>query len=214
MAGASAPFRQRFFAKFMRAADQESHDMYGERKRSLFAGLSGRVLEIGPGTGVNFHYLPAGIEWIGIEPNPAMHPFLREEASMLGFDVSLRDGTSAGLDLEDESVDAVISTLVLCSVSDLGRLLREIRRVLRPAGRFVFLEHVADRPGTIRRAVQGAVIYTPWTYFSDGCRPNREIGVAIENAGFSSVQIERWMQYGRGPVAAVTKPHIAGVAVR
>ena len=211
---AAGSVRQRLFAKIMHHADGLNHEHFGDRKRDLFADLAGRVLELGPGTGVNFRYLPAGIEWIGIEPNPAMHPFLREEAESLGFSVDLRAETAEGFELGDESVDAVISTLVLCSVTDLGLMLGEIHRVLRPGGRFVFFEHVGDRPGSFRRMVQNTVKYTPWTYFSDGCRPDRAIGAAIDDAGFSSVEYDSYMHEGLGVIGEITKPHVCGIAIR
>jgi hypothetical protein len=62
--------------------------------------------------------------------------------------------------------------------------------------------------------VQNTVVYTPWTFFSDGCKPNCEIGPAIQAAGFASVDFNRWMQDGSGVISAVTKPHICGVAIR
>jgi SAM-dependent methyltransferase len=87
-------------------------------KQRLFAGLSGTVLEIGPGTGVNLHYFRNGtVRWIGVEPNQFMERYLREEAGRLNMPVELRTGTADALPVADCTVDAVISTLcpVLCS---------------------------------------------------------------------------------------------------
>jgi len=178
----------------------------GERKRALLAPLRGRVVEIGPGAGVNLHSFAPEVEWIGIEPNPWLHPYLQQEAARLGRTIDLRAGTAEALDLPDASVDAVVSTLVLCSVTDPARVLREALRVLKPGGCFVFLEHVAAPRGSGLRRLQ-RLLRPGWRVIADGCRPDRETGTAIEQAGFRRVAIERF----RGPVPVI-RPHIAGVA--
>lgn len=198
----------------MAGEDKLSHELYANRKQALFEGLSGRILEIGPGTGVNLQFFDRGIEWIGIEPNEAMHPYLHDKAKSLGLDVRLETGMSEQIQVADDSIDVVISTLVLCSVENVSKTLAEIMRVLKPGGRFIFLEHVADRPGTLRYAVQKIVPFTPWRYFSDGCNPGRRIGDAIKQAGFSSVDLLEYMQPGPGIIIAINRPHIQGVAVK
>ena len=207
-------FRQRLFARFMAAADEQSHAMYASRKQRLFASLRGTVVEIGPGTGVNLRFFPPSIRWIGLEPNPAMHPLLRAEAKRLGREVEIIAGTLSNTGLSAGSVDAVVSTLVLCSVASMNRLLAEIRLVLRAGGVFVFIEHVADRRGSLRHALQRAAAYTPYRYFSDGCDPARDIAGAIGAAGFSDLVITRYMQPGAGVVMALNRPHICGVATK
>ncbi len=212
--GSRPRLRQRLFARFMAGADALSHELYGARKDELLGALEGRVLEIGPGTGVNLRYLRAAPSWVGIEPNEAMHGHLLAEAGRLGIDIELRTGISEQPGVEADSFDAVVSTLVLCSVSDLAGTLKEIRRVLKPGGKFVFLEHVADRPWSFRWIAQKAVPFTPWRYFSDGCDPGREIGRAIEQAGFDAVDCRRYMQEGAGLILAVNRPHIRGTAIK
>lgn len=165
--------------------------MLGARKQALFAGLVGDVLEIGPGTGANLPLLPSGVRWTGVEPNEYMHAYLQNKASDLGRAADLRAGNAERLDMPDQSVDAVIGTLVLCSVVDVAATLREVRRVLRPGGRFVFLEHVAAPRGTITRRVQRA-IRPLWQFVADGCTPDRETWTAIEQAGFAQVRYERF----------------------
>lgn len=179
-----------------------------DRKRALFADLKGNVLEIGAGTGVNLSYYPAGVQWMGIEPNPFMHPYLREEAQRLGLNIELRNGNAEELEIPDKSLDAVISTLVLCSVKHPGKALREILRVLKPGGRFIFMEHVAAPPGTWLRRVQHC-LKPVWKVLADGCRLDRETLAVIENAGFASVSCQNFC----GPVPIV-RPHIAGVAIK
>ena len=182
--------------------------MVADRKRALFAGLGGNVLEIGPGTGPNLVYYPPGIRWLGVEPNPYMVPYLKTAAARAGLPVDLRPGTAERLPAEDSSMDAVVSTLVLCSVSDPEGVLREIRRVLKPGGRFLFIEHVAAPPGTRLRRVQTA-IRPLWKIIGDGCHPDRETGVTIERAGFAHVRYENF-RLPLGPVAT----QIAGFAVK
>lgn len=179
-----------------------------DRKRTLLSELRGDVLEIGPGTGVNLRYYANGIHWIGIEPNPFMHPYLRQEAKRVGLKIEIRIGSAERLAVEDESVDAVVSTLVLCSVADVRTSLKEIQRVLRPGGRFVFLEHVAAPYGTWLRTLQRLV--RPVSQFlADGCCPDRETWKVLMGAGFGSLDYQTF----RVPIP-ITAPHIAGVAVK
>ena len=122
--------------------------------------------------------------------------------------MELRTGSAERLDVEDATADAVVSTLVLCSVADLAAVLKEIRRVLKPGGRFVFIEHVAAPQGTWLRRAQRAFRPLSKT-FADGCQPDRETWRAIEAAGFAQVDLEHF----RAP-APIISPHIAGVAVK
>jgi ubiquinone/menaquinone biosynthesis C-methylase UbiE len=178
------------------------------RKRALFAGLAGTVLEIGPGTGANFAYYPPDIRWIGIEPNPFMHPYLRAAAARAGRATDIRDGMADCLEFDDESVDAVVSTLVLCPVPDLSGALREIQRVLKPGGRFLFIEHVADLSGTWLRRTQ-RLLRPLVRYLADGCHIDRDTALAIERHGFAGVAYQRF----RLPIPLVS-PHIIGVATK
>lgn len=201
------------FADFQASYDDQSYEINKERKQELFKGVSGRLLEIGPGTGVNFPFLSdLEIEWIGIEPNPAMHDYLFQSAERNDIQASLLECTTESICLPDEYVDFVISTEVLCSVDDLSKSLDEIRRVLRPGGKFLFLEHVVDHKNPIRRVVQKTVPHTPWKCYSDGCDPGRDIGLAIEQAGFGQVQFASYMQPGKGIINLINKPHIIGWA--
>jgi ubiquinone/menaquinone biosynthesis C-methylase UbiE len=204
--------RQRLFAKLYDRATARYERLLHPRKRELLAGLSGRLVEIGPGTGANLDLFPSGVEWIGIEPNAHMHPALRKKAEALGIRVDLRELSAGRLPLEDESVDAVLSTLVLCSVPDTAQVLAEIRRVLKPGGRFYFWEHVLAREGEALRALQHCL--TPLhRLLADGCRCNRDLARDIRGAGFRTVELEEF----RVPAAAAptwVRPHIRGIATR
>ena len=201
----------RLFAWSLAHADAEQHRLYGDRKRRLFAqieALAGApvVVEIGPGAGPNARHLAPGTRWVCVEPNVHFHPRLGRAASAHGLDLELVAGTAESIPLADGAADAVVSTLVLCSVHDVRQSLAEARRVLRPGGRFVFIEHVAAAPGSALRRLQRG-LRAPWGWVADGCRPDRETEAAIRDA-FPSVEVERF----RAPLG-LAAPHVAGVAV-
>lgn len=184
-----------------------TYETMAELKRTLFADLQGNVLEIGPGAGANFAYYPPQIHWIGVEPNPYMNPYLQQEAHRRGFArVELRQGLAEELPVDDASMDAVVSTHVLCSVGDVDTVLQEIVRVLKPGGRFLFVEHIAAEPGTGTRRVQEG-IKPVWKRLFDNCHPQRETWKVLEQAGFERVE-HQFFQI-RVPVVG---PHMAGVA--
>jgi SAM-dependent methyltransferase len=199
---------KRLFAWVTAQSERVSDRLYAERKRGLLAGLHGVVLEIGPGTGANLPYLAPGVRWLGVEPNPFMLGYLHRKAASLRLTAATCVGTAEHLPIADRSVDAVVGTLVLCSVADPARALAEVRRVLRPGGRFVFIEHVAAPAGTLLRRAQECA-RPLWSVLADGCTPDRETWAAIERAGFATVAYERFAV--RVPLVLVT-PHIAGQA--
>ena len=162
----------RGFAWMLAHSAASDRRTYGVRKHALFQALSpgATVLEIGAGAGPNAAYFPAGLHWLAVEPNVHFHPYLRAQAEAHGLRLDLRPGTAERLPVEDASVDAVISTLVLCSVSVQAEALAEIRRVLKPGGSFYFIEHVAAPEGTVLRRLQQA-LRVPWGWVADGCRP-------------------------------------------
>jgi ubiquinone/menaquinone biosynthesis C-methylase UbiE len=182
--------------------------LLADRKTSLLSGIRGTIVEIGPGTGANFRYYPRGIHWIGAEPNRHMHRYLRRAADSSGLAIDVRSSRAEALDLADQSADAVISTAVLCSVDDLDKVLQEIRRVLRPGGQFIFIEHVAADRGSVLSGIQHA-IQPLWSCMADGCHAARDTQKAIAHAGFEPVSFERF-RLPLGPIA----PHIAGIVVR
>ena len=203
-----AGFGKRIHAWLLARCTVRYERMVAERKRGLFAGLRGNILEIGPGAGPNLVHYPRNCRWIGVEPNPFMHPYLRKAAERAGLPIEIRTLVAEKLPAEDETMDAVVSTLVLCSVSDPEVVLREILRVLRPGGRFLFLEHVAAAQGTRLRKVQ-RIIRPVWRSLADGCHPDRDTGLVIERAGFGQVHYENF-RLPLGPVST----QIAGFAVK
>lgn len=198
----------RFNAWLMHRNSRRYNELTGGQKRRLFSGLSGRVLEIGPGTGANLKYYPGEVSLIGLEPSPYMQQYLNNEAKEFRMNMEVLTGTAEQIPLSAESVDAVVSTLVLCSVDDMSASLAEIRRVLKPGGIFLFMEHVAAPEASWLRTVQRS-IKPVWKRMADGCHPDRETWKAVENAGFSQVEVEHF----RLPLAVVG-PHIMGRAVK
>jgi ubiquinone/menaquinone biosynthesis C-methylase UbiE len=203
-------WRARLFAFLLLKVNARYERWIAARKRSLREDLRGSVLEIGPGAGVNLCHYGPGVQWIGVEPNPYMRAYLRKEAERHGLQVDLRAGIVEQLAVADQSMDAVVCTLVLCSVCDAPRVLKEIRRVLKPGGRFVFIEHVAAARGTWLRRFQDWL--RPFLgFFAEGCHPNRETWATIEAARFSRLTL----QHFRAPVLVpILSPYIAGVAIR
>jgi ubiquinone/menaquinone biosynthesis C-methylase UbiE len=205
----AGPVRQCLFAWGFRRVSRKIEKFMELYKSPLFRDLTGTVLEIGPGTGANLPYLaPQPLKWVGVEPNRFMRGYLQEKALALGMEVEVRDGTAENLPAPENSVDTVIGTLVLCSVTDQRRVLCEVLRVLKPGGRYLFVEHVAAAQGTMLRRIQRGM-RPLWRHFADGCHPDRETQRAIESAGFHDLRIESF----RAPLPVV-KPHIVGVAVK
>jgi SAM-dependent methyltransferase len=202
---------KRLFARYYDAAQDGYESYVAPRKRELFRGISGTVLEIGPGTGANLAYLPPGCRWLGVEPNPFMHDSLRRRAEQASISAEFLTGRAERIAIADGAADVVLSTLVLCSVRDLSRTLDEVRRVLRPGGRFLFIEHVIGESVGLRMAQW---LMRPASYaFGDGCRTNRDIAGAIRAAGFASVALEPF-RAPTPPVPPWISPHIAGEAIR
>ncbi|MEZ5120317.1 MAG: class I SAM-dependent methyltransferase [Solirubrobacterales bacterium] len=179
-------------------------------RRELVAGLSGSVVEVGPGNGINFaHYPPAVAELVAVEPEPYLRGQAQRAAPSAPVAVRVVDGTAASLPLPDDAADAIVVAGVLCSVPDQDAALAEFRRVLRPGGELRFYEHVRSyRPGFGRyQDVVGVV----WRRLMGGCETNRDTLGAIERSG---LRVERCRGFGFPPQARVypVMPRIFGVA--
>jgi SAM-dependent methyltransferase len=184
--------------------------IYGPRKRSIYAELPSTVVEIGPGAGANLRYYAPYTRVIAIEPNPAMHTYLKAKAKRYNIDLEIRAVKGEQIDLADNSVAVVIGTLVLCTVAHPEKVLSEIHRILKPGGRYIYIEHVSDIPGTAVHFIQKK-IHGVWARLFDGCRLTRHTHLAIQKAGFSHVQMDcftmksRWLPFA---------PHIFGSAIK
>ena len=180
-----------------------------KRKSAVFAGLPAEVVELGSGVGANLRYLRPGTRLIAVEPNPYMHARLTRAARRRGVDLEIRSVVGERIDLPDASTDAVISSLVLCSVSDPAAVLAEVRRILRPGGRFSFAEHVVAKPRTPTRLLQ-RILRRPWAYVFEGCSCERDLAAVIRGAGFAHVDLAPYRIHS--PFVPFNT-HIAGTAV-
>jgi ubiquinone/menaquinone biosynthesis C-methylase UbiE len=200
------PIRERLFAGLYDPMSARAERKFGaEAKRKLLANARGRVLEIGVGTGLSFPHYPADVEVTGVEPSAPMLRRAKQRAEELGLDVTLVQAPAEELPFHDGSFDTVVSLVVLCTVRDQEAALAEMRRVLRPGGRLLFIEHVrSDDPAVARRQDRYA---RPWGWFACGCQPNRDTLAAIEHAGFEVVEVEH---EERPEIPALVRPHVKG----
>ena len=184
---------------------------YGERRDQLLAGLAGRVIEVGAGNGMNFaHYPPEVTRVVAVEPEPRLRVLAEAEAAKAPVPIEVMEGTADRLPVDDDSFDAAVASLVLCSVPDVPGALAEIRRVLLPGGQLRFFEHVReDTPGLAR--VQRILGATVWPIFVGGCHPDRDTRAAIEGAGFTIERIDE-LRIPETRIPAPASPHILGVA--
>jgi len=158
------------------------------RERQI-AQAEGRVLEIGIGSGLNLPFYRRDIELvIGVDPSLELLTMARKHTAWLHFPVKLLHGPAETLRLEDDSIDSVVITWTLCSVDDPGRVLAEARRVLRPGGSLIFVEHGRAPEAAVQRW-QDRI--TPlWRRCAGGCHLNRPIDRLITTAGFEIAEIE------------------------
>ncbi|KAF7851705.1 hypothetical protein BT93_L3215 [Corymbia citriodora subsp. variegata] len=186
-------------------------------KSQLFSKLKGKVkevLEIGIGTGPNLKYYANdnNVHVVGIDPKRTMERYARAAAAAAGLpspNFKFLQAVGEAIPLGDASVDAVVGTLILCSVSDVDLTLREVKRVLKPGGSYIFVEHVAAKDGTILKFLQ-SILNPLQRAVADGCHLTRETGKNISEAGFSSVEL------GTADLAnaLLIKSHIYGIAIK
>jgi SAM-dependent methyltransferase len=201
--------RGRFNAAFFSVMGGYINWHLRRHKARVFADLPSTVVELGSGVGANLRYLPAGASLIAIEPNPHMHARLRRAARRRRVQLDIRRVVGERIDLPDASVEAVISSLVLCTVSDPAAVLAEVRRILVPGGRFSFAEHVVAKPRTATRWVQ-RVVRRPWAWVFEGCSCERDLTSLIAAAGFASADITPYRIHS--PFLPFNT-HIAGTAI-
>lgn len=169
----------------------------------LLAGLNGRVIEVGAGSGANFAHYPSTVtEVLAVEPED----YLREQAVAAAAEapvpVTIVDGLADALPAEDATFDGAVACLVLCSVPDQATALAELHRVLRPGGELRFLEHVVAPDSAALARSQRLVDRVFWPRAFGGCHTARDTSAAIAASGFGSID-ERRIQLGPGmsPVA-------------
>jgi SAM-dependent methyltransferase len=186
--------------------------LIGELREEVLAPASGRLLIVGLGPGHDLDHLPAAVEAVvAVEPSPSMNRRASPRLLRLGtrgIPVRLLSGTAEALPLRDDSVDTVLCAFVLCSVTDVSRALAEARRVLRPQGRLLLLEHVRATDGSRLAGIQDR-LEPLWKRLAGGCHPNRDIRAAVRGAGFDDAAVSAFPLAQSVPLC---RPHLRGMA--
>jgi ubiquinone/menaquinone biosynthesis C-methylase UbiE len=201
----------RFARAYARAVGEMNRRGATEHRRRMLAGLHGTVIEIGAGDGSAFAlYPPAVTRVLALEPDDYLRGLALKRAATSAVPVTVRAAAAERIPAGDGSADAVVASLVLCSVADQAAALAEIRRVLRPGGTLAYYEHVRSE-SPVLAAVED--LLTPvWQRLAGGCHPNRDTLGAITKAGFT-IQDNRRFGFA---VQSMTPPvaHILGCATR
>lgn len=165
-------------------------------RHRLVPAAEGRILEIGVGSGLNLpFYAEKAKHVIGLDPSPKLLSMAHKAISGASRPVELLEGSAEAIPLEDKSVDTVVTTWTLCSIPDVSRALGEVRRVLKPSGRLLFVEHGRSPEANVSRWQDRL---TPlWRRIGGGCHLNRAIGPLIADSGFRIERME--MGYMHGP---------------
>ncbi|MFF7642956.1 methyltransferase domain-containing protein [Streptomyces canus] len=201
----------RFARQYLKIAAGADRRGGAEHRRRLLDGLTGRVLEVGAGQGRNFRHYPDTVaEVVALEPDDTLRTAAEQAAASALVRVTVVAGEAGRLPGKDGEFDAVVASLVLCSVGDPAAALAETARVLRPGGLLRFYEHVrSPRPWAAR--LEDAI--TPlWRRAAGGCHPNRDTEAAIRDAGFTIDDIDRF-GFSFSALAPNTL-HILGTAIR
>ena len=166
-----------------------------EQRKRVLADVGGEILEIGFGTGLNLPHYPEHVSKITtVDPNAGMNRLARQRIARSGVEVDQRILGGEALPFDDETFDCVVSTWTMCSIPEVGRALGEVHRVLRPGGRFVFLEHCPSGDPRVRawqrrlNPIEGII--------GDGCRLDLDIEAVVRGQPFRRVEVERFEMDG------------------
>lgn len=192
---------------YSKVAGFEEKRGLSELRAEVLAPAEGTVVEIGAGTGLNFARYPEGVTVIATEPDPHMLKRLEPAARRTATTIQVRRAPGDRLPFDDESIDTVVGTFVLCTVPDPAAVLAEAHRVLKPGGRYLFVEHV--RAGDPKLARWQDRLDKPWGFFAGGCHPNRDSVAAIDASG---LELERAERFDFPPAAKLIRPHAKGIA--
>jgi len=205
----SHPIFARVFARLVAMDDRSG---MAEHRAEMLAGLSGRVVEVGAGTGANFtHYPDTVTEVLAVEPEPFLRHKAVESARAVGLEVEVVDGIAHDLPVADGWADAAVASLVLCSIDDPTQALREMCRAVRPGGELRFYEHVrSGSPGAARWQQR---VDVAWPHLFGGCHTSRNIAAAIEAAGWR-IEHQRNFEFRPGRLPNPISPHVIGSAVK
>lgn len=210
MSSGNNSFRGPLNAFLLYALDGFMHMMLGKSKQKLFSDHPDVIVEIGSGTGSNMRYLRTGTKLIAVEPNKSMHKRLRQSAEKYGIDLEIRGLKGEKMDLPDDYCEFVVSTLVLCSVDNPKECIDQVKRVLKPKGRFVFIEHVKGKDSSFISLIQN-LLHKPWHWLFEGCHTNRDTAVFLQEANFAILECEAYNLYS--PFIPII-PQIRGIATK
>ncbi len=167
----------------------------------------GDVIEIGAGTGANLAYYNRNVRLTISEPNPHMVSRLSKHAKALGVSPQIVSDPGEDLPFDDDSFDCVVTTLVLCMVEDHESVIKEVKRIIRPGGHFLFYEHVISQNAGMRRFQR--CLNPAWRFCTTGCNLDRDIGLAVLNGGFKKVEMK---SFDLSVGLPLTIPNIVGIA--
>lgn len=179
-----ATWGRAFAALYDRGLSATEENGLRAMRSELLAEARGDVIELGAGTGANLGLYPERIASLSlVEPDPDMAKRLRLKAADAGVDAELVEAPGEALPFADDSFDTAVATLVLCTVPQPEETLAELARVLRPGGRLLYIEHVRSSEAGLARWQDR--LESPWKFFADGCRCNRDTVATMEASRFS-----------------------------
>ena len=181
---------KRFFAQIYDPVVYDFEKSLFEKRRALLSNLKGTVLGVGEGTGINFKFYPKEIDVIAVEPSKAMLKKARKKnkyGNISFHNLGINDPELDNI-IQERSIDAIVCTLVLCTISDPEKALLNFKKWLKPNGKLIVLEHI-HATKQINKAFQNFV-NPVWKVFADGCNLNRNTDLLINEAGFVPVKEE------------------------
>jgi ubiquinone/menaquinone biosynthesis C-methylase UbiE len=206
MALVNNPLFARYFARFGGRNEERGNR---EHRQEMLAGLSGQVMEVGPGNGLNFPHYPRSVrEVVAVEPEPYLRSRAVDAAADAPVPIRVADGTADELPAADGSVDAVVVSGLLCSVADVPAALAEFHRVLRPGGQLRFYEHVRSRDVLFAGFQQAADLV--WPRLMGGCHVHRQTRAAIEQV--FTIETCRGFRFPSDAFYWPVAPRILGIA--